>query len=78
MHFKLILPCIIGELCISSKVWFYCNMFRDVWYRGLIKSDAQNWSRKLTESASNLMTPTLFSKVSVIILLKLCSKKYFV
>lgn len=51
-------------------------MFRDVWYRGLIKSDAQNWSRKLTESASNLMTPSLFSKVSVIILLKLYFKSF--
>lgn len=35
---------------------------RDAWCRGIIKSNAQNWSRKLTESAANHMTPTLFSK----------------
>jgi len=35
----------------------------DEWCRGIIKSNAQNWSRKLTESASNHMTPTMFSNV---------------
>ncbi|XP_025419362.1 cytosol aminopeptidase-like isoform X2 [Sipha flava] len=35
---------------------------RDAWLCGIIKSNAQNWSRKLTESASNHMTPTIFSR----------------
>ncbi|XP_025191013.1 cytosol aminopeptidase-like isoform X2 [Melanaphis sacchari] len=34
----------------------------DGWSQGIIKSNAQNWSRKLTESAPNHMTPIMFSK----------------
>jgi len=47
---------------IYVRFSFLCN-FSDGWYHGIIKSNAQNWSRKLTESASNHMTPILFSKV---------------
>ncbi|VVC30693.1 Peptidase M17, leucyl aminopeptidase, C-terminal,Peptidase M17, leucyl aminopeptidase, N- [Cinara cedri] len=35
---------------------------KDAWCRGVIKSNAQNWSRKLADSAANHMTPTLFAK----------------
>lgn len=46
-------------LCNYYKV---CSC-RDSWTRGVIKAKAQNWSRRLAESAANKMTPTLFSKV---------------
>lgn len=47
---------------IYIRLSFLCN-YSEGWCRGIIKSNAQNWSRKLTESASNYMTPTVFSKV---------------
>jgi len=47
---------------IYIRLSFLCN-YSQGWCRGIIKSNAQNWSRKLTESASNYMTPTVFSKV---------------
>ncbi|XP_050438807.1 cytosol aminopeptidase-like isoform X2 [Adelges cooleyi] len=46
----------------SPKISLFENSDKDEWSRGVVKSNAQNWSRKLTESAANHMTPTLFSK----------------
>ncbi|XP_015364514.1 PREDICTED: cytosol aminopeptidase-like isoform X2 [Diuraphis noxia] len=43
------------------KISLFEDTSSDEWCRGIIKSNAQNWSRKLTESASNHMTPTMFS-----------------
>ncbi|XP_050531055.1 cytosol aminopeptidase-like isoform X2 [Daktulosphaira vitifoliae] len=45
----------------TPKISLFENSEKNEWFCGVAKSTAQNWSRKLAESAANYMTPTLFS-----------------
>lgn len=39
-------------------------LFRAAWEKGVIKAQAQNVARNLTDTPANLMTPTVFAQVS--------------
>ncbi|XP_014278404.1 cytosol aminopeptidase [Halyomorpha halys] len=46
----------------TGKVDLYQSDDRDGWSRGIIKSDCQNFARRLEETPANLMTPAIFAQ----------------
>lgn len=44
--------------------FFPIFLFRAAWEKGVIKAQAQNVARNLTDTPANLMTPTIFAQVS--------------
>ena len=40
--------------------YLYRDEFHDAWSRGRVMADAQNFARKLMDTPSNHLTPTMF------------------
>lgn len=47
------------------KLELYDSPDMDAWTRGLFKAESQNLARRLTDSPSNQMTPTIFAQATV-------------
>ena len=45
----------------NTKLIIYYSL-RAEWRVGIIKAQAQNWARELSDTPANLMTPTIFSQ----------------
>ncbi|BET01937.1 manganese ion Hypothetical protein [Nesidiocoris tenuis] len=49
----------------ASKLEIFESDDRDGWQRGILKAECQNLARKLEETPSNLMTPSILSQVAL-------------